>query len=226
MHIGLIGGIGVAATEFYYRHLVAQMQGRGADLDMTIVHADAATLLKHFLAADHGAQARIYVRLTERLKAAGAGCVAVTSIGGHFCIDTFIPQSPLPVIDIRSTIADRLVRDGIRRIGILGTNTAMRTGLYGFLSALEVVAPDEHILEQVHQAYVDTALSGEATQARRDLFWQVGRRMVREQGAEAVLLAGTDLFLAFEGQECGFPVIDGGLVHVERLAGIAAGEPV
>lgn len=223
MHIGLIGGIGVAATDFYYRHLVQQMHDRGADLDMTIVHADAPTLLKNFLAADQAAQAAIYVRLTDRLKAAGAECVAVTSIGGHFCIDTFIPLSPLPVIDLRVAIAERLAADGFRRIGLLGTNTAMRTGLYGHLSAFELVPPDEDRLEEVHQAYVDTALSGVATPERTSVFWEIGRRMVEQQGADVVLLAGTDLFLAFENRDCGFPVIDGAMIHVDRLADLASG---
>jgi aspartate/glutamate racemase len=40
MHIGLIGGIGVAATEFYYRGLIARHERSGTALDLTIVHAD------------------------------------------------------------------------------------------------------------------------------------------------------------------------------------------
>ena len=222
MHIGMIGGIGVAATDLYYRGLEAEMHRRGAPLDLTIVHADAATLLKHFLAKDDDAQVEIYVRLTERLKAAGAGCVAVTSIGGHFCIDAFKPVSPLPVIDIRPTIAERLARDGMRKIGILGTNTAMRTGLYGHLSKLEVIAPPEDQIETVHQDYVDMALSGAVTDAQRALFCETGRQMVAD-GAEAVLLGGTDLFLAFDGQDPGFPVVDGALIHVKALVNLAAG---
>ena len=220
MHIGMIGGIGVAATDLYYRGLEAEMHRREKPLDLTIVHADAATLLKHFLAKDDAAQVAIYVRLTERLKAAGAGCVAVTSIGGHFCIDAFMPVSPLPVIDIRPTIAERLARDGVRKIGILGTNTAMRTGLYGHLSALEVLAPPVDQIETVHQAYVDMALSGQVTAEQRTVFFETGRQMVAD-GAEAVLLGGTDLFLAFDGQDPGFPVIDGALVHVDKIADLA-----
>jgi aspartate racemase len=34
-------------------------------------------------------QAQIFARLTERLASAGAGCVAVTSIAGHFCRNEF-----------------------------------------------------------------------------------------------------------------------------------------
>ena len=41
--------------------------------------------------------------------------------------------------------------------------------------------------------------------------------MCREQGAEAVMLGGTDLFLAFQGQDCGFPVIDCAGIHIDAI---------
>ncbi len=43
-----------------------------------------------------------------------------------------------------------------------------------------------------------------------------GRRLA-DRGAEAVLLGGTDLFLAFTGHDCGFPVIDCADVHVDAI---------
>ena len=47
--------------------------------------------------------------------------------------------------------------------------------------------------------------------------------MVRDQGAEAVVLAGTDLGLAFDGHDAGYPVIDALDVHVAVLADLATG---
>ena len=45
MHVGLIGGIGPAATDFYYRRLISTFAGKNAALELTIVHADTPTLL-------------------------------------------------------------------------------------------------------------------------------------------------------------------------------------
>jgi aspartate racemase len=72
MHIGLIGGIGPAATDFYYRRLISTFASRKAPLDLTIVHADTPTLLGHLARHDVAAQVAIYMRLTQRLAAAGA----------------------------------------------------------------------------------------------------------------------------------------------------------
>ena len=72
MHVGLIVGIGPAATDFYYRSVIATMAARGVDLELTMVHADAPTLLRNQASGDVDAQVTIYRRLTDRLEAAGA----------------------------------------------------------------------------------------------------------------------------------------------------------
>src|SRR5271156_2843896 len=100
MHIGLIGGIGPGATDFYYRRLISTFARKNATLELTIVHADTPTLLSNMDSNDATAQTAIYTRLTNRLVSAGAECVAVTSIAGHFCIDDFKAVSALPVVDM------------------------------------------------------------------------------------------------------------------------------
>jgi aspartate racemase len=90
VHIGLIGGIGPAATDLYYRGLVDRMKARKATFDLTIVHADAPTLVQNFEARRPEAQADIFLGLTERLATAGADFVAITSIGGHFASSSFV----------------------------------------------------------------------------------------------------------------------------------------
>jgi aspartate racemase len=71
MHIGLIGGIGPAATDFYYRRLISTFAGKKAVLELTIVHADTPTLLSNLVSNDAASQVAIYTTLTNRLVAAG-----------------------------------------------------------------------------------------------------------------------------------------------------------
>jgi aspartate racemase len=42
-----------------------------------------------------------------------------------------------------------------------------------------------------------------------------------DRGADAILLGGTDLGLAFDGYDPGFRVVDGVDVHVEHLVRLA-----
>jgi len=217
MHIGLIGGIGPAATEFYYRNLVRAHDTAGRALELTIVHSDVRDLIHNMNDGAPDKQAEIFLRLTRRLLAAGAEAVAVTSIAGHFCIRELEALSPLPVINAIPEIESALVNRGLRRVGLLGTRVVMQSRLYDGVNAVEVVLPQGESFDATHNAYVAMAAAGQADDQQRELLFSVGNDLCRKQGAETVVLAGTDFFLAFEGRECGFPTIDCARVHIDAL---------
>jgi aspartate racemase len=217
MHIGLIGGIGPAATEFYYRGLARAYAEADRVMELTIVHSDARRLVANLMAGDTAAQAGVFLPLVERLKAAGADAVAVTSMGGHFCIRALEAVSPLPVLNAIPMLDTGFAQRGLKRVGLLGTRAVMESHVYGGVPSVECVLPQGDDLAAVHDDYIAMATAARVTDAQRETFFRVGRELCEAQGAEAVILAGTDLFLAFEGQACGFPVIDAAEVHIEAI---------
>jgi len=186
-------------------------------LELTIAHADVRELAQNLANNDARKQADIFVRLVRRLAAAGAGAVAVTSMGGHFCIRELEAISPLPILNALPEVDAAIRHRNLKTIGILGTRTVMETRLYGGISSARFVLPEGEALDQVHKNYVEMAIAGRVTEAQRRTFFSVGQHLCRAQDAEAVVLGGTDLFLAFEGQDCGFPVIDCADVHIEAI---------
>ena len=218
MQIGLIGGIGPAATDFYYRRLISTFAAQKKALELTIVHADSPTLVGNLAKNNEAAQVAIYMKLTNRLASAGAGCVAVTSIGGHFCIEAFKAVSPLPVIDMISEVGKAIQKGGYNRIGILGTRTVMETRFYGGVTGAEIVPPDGGDLDDVHEAYVTMAMSGAVTDAQRDIFARASRKLLTEAGAEAIMLGGTDLALVFNQRDAAFPIVDCAAIHADAIA--------
>ncbi len=222
MHLGLIGGIGPAATVVYYQRLTDLMRQRDSRLELTIVQADAHDLVKNNRADLRDEQATIYAGLIERLKAAGAECAAITSLGGHFCFAETAKISTLPLVSAVTPLDAYFAGQGLKRVGLLGTEVVMRTHLYGQLEKTEAVAPDAD-LTTIGNLYIDMAVNGICTDTQRDIFFEAGRKMVKDQGTEAIILAGTDLNLAFDGQhDPGYPVIDALDVHVAVLADLAS----
>ena len=218
MHIGLIVGIGPAATDYYYRQLIAAAARADKDLELTMAHADTPTLLRNQSQGNAQAQVDIYRRLTERMQRAGIARVAVTSIAGHFCIDPFKAVSPVPVIDLLDAVRVEVYRRGLKRVGLLGTRVVMESRFYGVLEGVEVVAPVSDLLK-VHEAYVSMASAGVASPVHRDVFMRAGQSLVREHGCESVLLAGTDLALVFNKDvEPGFDVLDCAAAHANVIA--------
>ncbi|MEH6560532.1 MAG: aspartate/glutamate racemase family protein [Marinobacter sp.] len=219
MHIGLIGGIGPAATEFYYRNLVKADQASDDDsrLELTICHAQASDLIRNIQAGDVDEQVGIFEVLANRLSAAGANALAVTSIAGHFCISELAKVSPIPIIDALSGLERALIQNGYTRVGILGNKVVMETRLFDSFRETEIVVPPGDSLNKVHEAYMSIAVSGVVSKDQRETIFQAGKKMCDEQGAQAIVLAGTDLFVAFDGYECGFKYVDSALVHIDAI---------
>jgi aspartate racemase len=218
MQIGLIGGIGPAAQDYYTRLLIAHFADARAPLEMTTVHADAPTVLANLAGNRRVEQAEIFGKLTDRLAQAGASFVAVTSIAGHFCRQEFAVRSPLPVIDMVDVVARHVTGLGLSRIGILGTRAVMQSHFYGGIPDVAIVAPALSGADQVHEAYVAMATAGSVTPEQRVVFENAAARLIDDQGAQAILLGGTDLVLVFGGVRSPYPVIDCVAIHALTIA--------
>jgi aspartate racemase len=223
MHIGLIAGIGPAATDFYYRGLIERHAASGIPLELTMAHADVREMSRNLANNDPAAQAAIFARLVERMKGAGAVAAAITSMGGHFCAKQLEAISPLPILNAIPEIGAAVARRKLRKIGVIGTRTVMESRLYGGMPGVEIVAPEGAALDQVHTAYIEMAGVGRVTDAQRRIFFDVGRHLCQERGAEAIMLGGTDLFLAFVGHEKPFPLVDCADIHVDAIYRTSAG---
>ena len=221
MQIGLIGGIGPAATDYYYRSLIAEFASRQEVLDLTIVHADTPTLLDNLERNDVEAQVEIYSRLADRLVSAGAECVVVTSIAGHFCIDTFKKVSPLPVVDMLTEVNAAIEARKLDRVGILGTRTVMETRFYSGVSTAVVIPPSGNTLDSVHLAYIEMAASGRVTGSQRAVFDSACAQLFEEAEVDAIMLGGTDLVLVYDDRRTDFPLVDCAAIHVKAVVQIA-----
>lgn len=216
MHIGLIGGIGPAATEFYYRGLIDRHAASETPLNLTIAHADVREMARNLASRDTKKQAEVFVKLLRRLRAAGADIAALTSMGGHFCIGELEAISPIPLLNALPVVDAAIAERAYKTVGIIGTRMVMETRLYGAISSATVLAPEADELEEVQANYGAMAMVGRVTDSQRRVFFRAGRGLI-DRGAEAVLLGGTDMFLAFQGEDCRFPVLDLADVHIEAI---------
>lgn len=218
MHIGLITGLGPAATVVYYQRLTKIAADRGCKLELTMVEANIREVLANNLAGRAQDQAEIFAGLLHRLKAAGAQCASITAIGPHFCWEETRALSPLPLISAITPLDDFCADQGFGKVGLLGTARAMSTRLFGQMRRTAVLLPED--AQTVGTAYQNMAVAGRCDEATRQMLFQAGQDMMA-RGAEAVALAGTDLLLAFDGRDPGFPVIDALEVHAALLADLA-----
>jgi aspartate racemase len=174
------------------------------------------------LSDNRAAQASIFAEHTWELAAAGAKCVVIPSVAGHFCIKEFEAISPLPPLNLLDAVAAHMAGRGLRRIGVVGTRTVMASRFFGRLPAVEIVPPPGSDMDTVHDAYISIALTGEVSPEQRAMFDSMGHRLIAEHGCEAIMLGGTDLSLVYKTEPPPFPYVHCAAIHVDAIVQHAA----
>jgi aspartate racemase len=65
------------------------------------------------------------------------------------------------------------------------------------------------------------AASGVVTEDQRSIFNTASHRLLEDQGAEAIMLGGTDLALVFNEETADFPLVDCAGIHADAIARLA-----
>src|SRR4051795_10892186 len=213
--LGLVGGLGPNATVYYYNSLIAAHKAQGRVARMLIAHADV----------DHGRPlaeagkldelARYLNGFIDATAAGGAEMAAIVAVTPHICSAQLLPLLKIPLIDMASTVADAIRDRGLRRVALFGTRSTVRSRMFGRLG-VDVVMPTDDEIEFINNAYLDVVYD-RSTPATLDRLRELAHTLIRRDGAEAVLLAGTDLSMVMNEQNAGFPTLDCAGVHIAAI---------
>ena len=214
--LGLIGGLGPLATIHYYRELVAAHEKQGRVLRLLIAHADIARVYALVNAKDFDGLARYLAGLVTSVAAGGAEFTAIVAATPHVCAPQLVKLSPLPLIDMLAEVANAIRARRLKRVALLGTRTTVETRMFGGLGEIEVVMPQAAEIDRIHAIYMDV-VAGRGTAAHADELRQLARTFIKRDGAQAVLLAGTDLTTIINESDAGFPALDCARVHIDAI---------
>jgi aspartate racemase len=213
--LGLVGGLGPGATVYYYNGLLAAHKAQGRVARMLIAHADV----------DHGRPlaeagkldelARYLNGFIDATAAGGAEMAAIVAITPHICVAQLTPLLRIPLIDMVSEVDAAVRARGLKRIALFGTRSTVASRMFGRLGA-EVVMPKPDEIDFIHNAYLDVVYD-RSTPEGIDRLRELAHTLIRRDGAEAVLLAGTDLSIVLSEQNAGFPTLDCAGVHIQAI---------
>jgi aspartate racemase len=214
--LGLIGGLGPGATVLYYRELIAAIEKQSRVPRLLIAHADLNTVYAAVTAKDYDALARYLAGLIVNMAAGGAELTAIVAATPHICAPQLVALSPLPLVNMLSEVAAAVRARGYKRVALLGSRFTVETRLFGSLGDIEVVTPKPDEIDQIHRIYMDI-VAGRGTEAQNDELRGLAQKFIARDGAQAVLLAGTDLSIALNEINTGFPTIDCARVHIDAI---------
>ena len=214
--LGLIGGLGPGATVHYYRELVAAHEREGRSLRILIAHAEIERVYAAVNAEDFDGLARYFAGMISDVAAGGAEFTAIVAATAHICARELAALSPLPLINMLTEVRHAVDAQDLRRVGLLGTRFTIESRMFGCLEGIDTIMPDGARIERIHELYKEF-VDGRGSSAKADELRKIAREFVWRDGAQSVLIAGTDLSNVFTDSNAGFPMIDCARVHIDAI---------
>ncbi len=219
--LGMLGGMSWESTASYYQLLnqgVNQELGglHSAKLILNSVDFNEIEKLQH-----DGEWDRMGVILSNAaygLQKAGAEGLIICTNTMHK-LSTFISTNiNIPILHIADATAQKLLDDGIEKVGLLGTVFTMEQDFYkGRLTekfGLEVLTPDAIQREMIHKIIYEELCLGKTTKTSRNYYSEVIQSLA-DQGAEAVILGCTEIGLLISQKDSVLPIYDTTLIHAD-----------
>ena len=214
--LGLIGGLGPGATIHYYRELIAAHEKQARVPRLLIAHADVHRVYATVTAKDFDGLARYLAGLVTHLAAGGADITAIVAATPHICADRLVALSPLPLVNMLTEVAGAVRARKLKRVALLGTRFTIETRMFGCLDDVDVIMPQADEIDRIHSIYSDF-VAGRGSDMQTEELRKLARTFVARDGADAVLIAGTDLSAVFTESNAGFPMIDCAGVHIDAI---------
>ncbi|MFC7430467.1 MULTISPECIES: aspartate/glutamate racemase family protein [unclassified Agrococcus] len=221
--LGLIGGMSWHSTVDYYRAInarVAEALGGHHSARILLSSVDFAEVRDQQVREDWDAAAAMLAGEARRLEAAGADRIAICTNLMHKVAPQVEAAITVPLEHIGDAVARSAAVLGAARVGVLGTDWVMREPFYRDRLArhgVDAIAPGA-----ADRAVVDGIVWSELTQGivrdeSREAYRAVVDRLV-DAGAEAIVLACTEIQLLVGPGDAPVPVIDSMAAHADALA--------
>ncbi len=222
--IGLIGGLAFRAGIFYYDQIQRRYAAQQRPLDLVLAHADVSSVLACVAAGDKPGLGRYLGGIANQLFDAGAELVAVTAIAPHLAIEEIERVARGPIVNVLDAVPAGLKRAGYDRVAVFGNRAVMETGVFGTIPGDRHVALKPSMLNDVHATYNDIALHGKrGTQPELEFLEASAHELIDREGAQAIVLAGTDLSSFYAEKPPSFHYLDLAQLHIDRLIEVARG---
>jgi len=215
--LGLIGGTSWHSTIEYYR-LINELAGERIGLDQNpplLIYSQNIQLMRE---QDKALINKTYLEIAKKLEAGGAEAIVICANTPHMVYDFVQPQVNIPILHIADAIGKSAQKQGLKKLGLLGNKPTM-TGDFipNYLKVhfdIDTIIPDAAYLDQSHY-YVSKELTlGKFTPEAKN-FYLEQMRLLKEKGAEGMIMGCTELPLLIRQEETDFPLISTTQLHAQ-----------
>ncbi|WP_205481819.1 aspartate/glutamate racemase family protein [Sphingomonas arenae] len=217
--LGIIGGASWSSTALYYDHInrgVASRLGGLHSARLVLESLDCEDDYARFhRVGDWEGGEKIIVATAERLKAAGADGLLLGSNTMHKHYDAVASAVGIPVLHIADAAAERLAKDGVRSVALLGTRFTMSEPFarerYERRS-IQLASIEQPWMQEVDRIIYEELAAGrvvrDSQRKLKTLITELAKKRI-----QAIVLGCTELVLAVDVRANVLPVYDTTAIH-------------
>lgn len=169
---------------------------------------------------DWSRASEVLIASAQRLKDAGAQAIMIGANSMHKVYREVDAAVDVEIIHIAECVGKKLKASGVKNVALLGTRNVMTEGFYRrrlVSHGIDLLPPNMANVETLDSIIYDQLMVGKATRdAERALKTMITNR--EKEGADAIVLACTELDLIVDTNANVLPVFDSTVIHCEAAA--------
>jgi len=164
----------------------------------------------------------------QRLERGGADFIVIASNTMNSLAEHISTKIKIPIINIADVTGAKVKEKGIKTVALLGTAYTMEQNFYRNILenkyGLKVVTPTKAERVYINTVIFDELCAGKINKKSKGQFLQIIGRLVKEEGAEGVILGCTEIPLLIKQADVNIPVFDTTAIHVEAAVNYSLGD--
>ncbi len=227
--LGLIGGMSWVSTRTYYEQInriVQKRRGTGVSAPMLIESLDISQLYKPQTDEEWEQASELLIASARRLEQAGAQMIVIGANSMHRVYRQVEAGIGIPMLHIAECVGERMAADKIKTAALIGTRNVMTESFYRrrlVSYGVDLLPPDLGAVDTVDRIIYDELMAGKATRdAQRALKTIITQK--EQEGADAVVLACTELDMVVDVKANVLPIYDSTQIHAQQAAEWILGE--
>ena len=221
--IGIIGGMSWESTVTYYEIInqeVIRRLGGFHSAKILMYSVDFAELEENMENGYWQGNSVILADAAMRLEKAGADFIVIATNTMHKLVPDIEKEIGIPILHIADATADAIKRDGIKKVGLLGTRfTMMQDFIKDKLinAGVDVIVPGEKDMEIVDNVIFNELCLGKVLDESRNEYKRIINEM-KDKGAKGVILGCTEIGMLIKAEDSVLPTYDTTIIHAKAAA--------
>ncbi len=220
--IGLLGGMSWESSLEYYKIINEEVKKRLDGLHSGRVLLNSLDFEPIERLQHEGNWQKMGEILTQEalcLQRGGADFLLICTNTMHKLFDEVEKNLEIPMLHIADATAKVLKKEGIKRVGLLGTAFTMEQDFYkGRLKekfGFEVLIPQKAHRDLIHKVIYEELCLGVTKESSKERFVEIVEDLAK-QGAEGVILGCTEIGLLISQEDTEVKLFDTTLIHAKE----------